>query len=108
MPHPKHPGRPKSLPNAKNRCVYLDDNTWAKAIEVGQGNASQGIRSALLQYSAPEPQPEPEPADLTPDASTPSAPTVPRTPTPREYPPADPKYDPRMPPYRPRATPGDE
>lgn len=41
------PGRPEEMLGGKRRNVYLDDASWAKAVEIGNGNASDGIRIAL-------------------------------------------------------------
>ena len=41
------PGRPEEMQGGKRRNVYLDDASWAKAVELGNGNASNGIRMAL-------------------------------------------------------------
>lgn len=41
------PGRPEEMQGGKRRNVYLDDASWAKAVELGNGNASEGIRIAL-------------------------------------------------------------
>lgn len=45
-PHAK-PGRPEEMQGGKRRNVYLDDASWAKACQIGNGNASEGIRTAL-------------------------------------------------------------
>ena len=41
------PGRPEEMQGGKRRNVYLDDASWAEAIKLGNGNASEGIRKAL-------------------------------------------------------------
>jgi len=43
------PGRPEEMQGGKRRNVYLDDASWAKAVELGKGNASDGIRIALAR-----------------------------------------------------------
>lgn len=43
------PGRPEEMQGGKRRNVYLDDASWAKAVELGNGNASDGIRMALAR-----------------------------------------------------------
>lgn len=43
------PGRPEEMQGGKRRNVYLDDASWAKAVEIGNGNASDGIRAALAR-----------------------------------------------------------
>ena len=43
------PGRPEEMQGGKRRNVYLDDASWAKAVELGKGNASDGIRMALAR-----------------------------------------------------------
>lgn len=43
------PGRPEEMRGGKRRNVYLDDTSWAKAVELGNGNASDGIRVALAR-----------------------------------------------------------
>jgi hypothetical protein len=40
-------GRPEEMQGGKRRNVYLDDATWANAILIGNGNASDGIRIAV-------------------------------------------------------------
>jgi hypothetical protein len=45
------PGRPEEMQGGKRRNVYLDDASWAKAVEIGNGNASDGIRMALALES---------------------------------------------------------
>ena len=40
-------GRPEEMQGGKRRNVYLDDASWTKALELGTGNASDGIRKAL-------------------------------------------------------------
>lgn len=41
------PGRPEEMQGGKRRNVYLDDASWYRAVEFGNGNASDGIRMAL-------------------------------------------------------------
>lgn len=43
------PGRPEEMQGGKRRNVYLDDASLAKAVELGKGNASDGIRMALAR-----------------------------------------------------------
>lgn len=43
------PGRPEEMQGGKRRNVYLDDASWAKAVELGKGNASDGVRIALAR-----------------------------------------------------------
>ena len=43
------PGRPEEMQGGKRRNVYLDDASWAKAADIGNGNASDGIRMALAR-----------------------------------------------------------
>lgn len=43
------PGRPAELKGGGRRNVYMDDASWGKALELGDGNASEGIRKALEQ-----------------------------------------------------------
>lgn len=43
------PGRPEVLQGGKRRNVYLDDASWGKAVLLGNGNASDGIRIALAR-----------------------------------------------------------
>lgn len=43
------PGRPEEMQGGKRRNVYLDDASWAKAVELGSGNTSDGIRMALAR-----------------------------------------------------------
>lgn len=45
----KPKGRPQEMHGGKRRNVYIDDESWAKAIELGKGNASEGIRAALAK-----------------------------------------------------------
>lgn len=40
-------GRPQEMQGGKRRNVYLDDASWDKAVTLGNGNASDGIRIAL-------------------------------------------------------------
>lgn len=42
-------GRPKEMQGGKRRNVYLDDASLAKAVELGGGNASNGLRVALAR-----------------------------------------------------------
>ncbi len=41
------PGRPEEMQGGKPRNVYLDNASWSKALDLGNGNASDGIRAAL-------------------------------------------------------------
>ena len=43
------PGRPEEMQGGKRRNVYLDDASWSRAVELGNGNASDGIRMALAR-----------------------------------------------------------
>ena len=43
------PGRPEEMQGGKRRNVYLDDASWAAAVALGKGNASDGIRMALAR-----------------------------------------------------------
>ena len=43
------PGRPEEMQGGKRRNVYIDDASWAKAVSVGTGNVSDGIRIALAR-----------------------------------------------------------
>ena len=38
------PGRPLKMRFGRRRNVYIDDETWRKAVEFGNGNGSEGIR----------------------------------------------------------------
>ena len=38
------PGRPLKMRFGRRRNVYIDDKTWQKAVEFGNGNGSEGIR----------------------------------------------------------------
>ena len=40
-------GRPSEMDGGKRRSVYLEDATWQSALDLGDGNASAGIRKAL-------------------------------------------------------------
>lgn len=40
-------GRPSEMEGGKRRNVYIDDASWARALALGNGNASEGIRKAL-------------------------------------------------------------
>lgn len=42
-------GRPEEMQGGKRRNVYIDDASWQKALELGNGNASDGIRIALAR-----------------------------------------------------------
>lgn len=48
----KPKGRPQEMSGGKRRNVYLDDASWGKAVALGNGNASDGIRIALLRAGA--------------------------------------------------------
>lgn len=41
------PGRPEEMTAGKRHNIYLDAASWAKAVDLGNGNASAGIRDAL-------------------------------------------------------------
>ena len=41
--------RPYAQPNAQRRSIYTDAETWAMLLELGNGNASAGIREAVSQ-----------------------------------------------------------
>lgn len=43
----KRPGRPEQMQDGKRRNVYIDDASWQLAQQIGNGNASEGIRRAL-------------------------------------------------------------
>lgn len=45
----KPKGRPQEMQGGKRRNVYIDNASWAKAVELGSGNASDGIRVALAK-----------------------------------------------------------
>ena len=38
------PGRPLKMRFGRRRNVYIDDQTWQKAVKFGNGNGSEGIR----------------------------------------------------------------
>lgn len=42
-------GRPVTMEGGKRRNVYIDDASWARAVELGNGSASEGIRVALAR-----------------------------------------------------------
>ena len=44
----KPKGRPQEMQGGRRRNVYIDDASWEKAVELGNGNASDGIRIALV------------------------------------------------------------
>lgn len=44
-------GRPLEMADGKRRNVYIDDESWARAVDLGNGNASEGIRIALRRRS---------------------------------------------------------
>jgi hypothetical protein len=50
----KRAGRPEDMTGEKRRNVYLDDAIWAKAVELGKGSASDGIRVALASFARKE------------------------------------------------------
>lgn len=43
-------GRPASLTGAKPRNLYLDDETFEALLDIGDGNASDGVRIAVSAY----------------------------------------------------------
>ena len=45
----KPKGRPQEMHGGKRRNVYIDDASCEKAITLGKGNASEGIRIALAR-----------------------------------------------------------
>lgn len=45
----KPKGRPQEMQGGKRRNIYIDDASWDKAVKIGKGNASDGIRVALTQ-----------------------------------------------------------
>ena len=56
MTDKRKPGRPRILaPGGKRLTVTLDPEAMAKALALGAGNPSAGIREALRQAKAPEP-----------------------------------------------------
>ena len=40
---------PQEMQGGRRRNVYIDDASWEKAVELGNGNASDGIRIALAR-----------------------------------------------------------
>ncbi|MEP6879763.1 MAG: hypothetical protein ABI865_13040 [Nitrosospira sp.] len=44
---PNPAGRPKKLKDARDRKIYIDDESWEKAKKLGNGKPSEGIRKAL-------------------------------------------------------------
>lgn len=47
--------RPYAQPNAQRRSIYTDDETWAKLLKLGNGNASAGIREAVRRTEEQQP-----------------------------------------------------
>ncbi|SEL53969.1 hypothetical protein SAMN05216387_11444 [Nitrosovibrio tenuis] len=45
IPNPE--GRPKLMQDGKRRNIYIDEASWQKAKELGNGKPSEGIRKAL-------------------------------------------------------------
>ena len=43
-------GRPAEMEDGRRRNVYVDDASWERALKLGNGNASAGIRAALEAY----------------------------------------------------------
>lgn len=41
------PGRPAVLASAKRRNIYIEDAVWDKAVKIGNGSASNGIKKAI-------------------------------------------------------------
>lgn len=39
------------MTGGKRRNIYIDDASWQKAIEIGNGTPSEGIRVALTGYT---------------------------------------------------------
>ena len=45
---PKNPvGKPRQMIGGKRRNIYIDEESWQKAKELGNGKPSEGIRIAL-------------------------------------------------------------
>lgn len=44
-------GRPPKMADGKRRNIYIDDASWQKAKELGDGKPSEGIRVALDGYT---------------------------------------------------------
>jgi hypothetical protein len=53
IPNPN--GRPAKLRNGRDRTIYIDDESWEKAKELGNGKPSEGIRRALANCSHVQP-----------------------------------------------------
>lgn len=45
IPNPN--GRPPKMADGKRRNIYIDEASWQKAKELGEGKPSEGIRKAL-------------------------------------------------------------
>jgi len=46
-------GRPPKLEGGKRRNIYIDEASWDKAKQIGNGNPSEGIRVALNSHEPP-------------------------------------------------------
>lgn len=44
-------GAPKKMEEGKRRNIFIDNASWEKALELGDGIASEGIRIALQRLS---------------------------------------------------------
>lgn len=61
---PKNPvGAPRQMIGGKRRNIYIDEISWQKAKELGNGKPSEGIRRAILYYSMPDVEPCVDPSD---------------------------------------------
>lgn len=47
-------GRPPKMTDGKRRNIYIDEASWQKAKELGNGKPSEGIRVALAHASRSE------------------------------------------------------
>lgn len=45
IPNPN--GRPPKMADGKRRNIYIDEQSWQKAKELGDGKPSEGIRRAI-------------------------------------------------------------
>ena len=43
-------GKPRQMIGGKRRNIYIDEASWQKAKELGNGKSSEGIRKALKKY----------------------------------------------------------
>ena len=43
-------GAPRQMVGGKRRNIYIDEISWQKAKELGDGKPSEGIRIALRKY----------------------------------------------------------